>query len=378
MKTKKLYETDAYIAEFEATVLSCKSAKKGFEIILDKTAFFPEGGGQASDRGFIGEAQVFDVQIAENEICHYTDKPLTDGSCVTAKIDFSRRFAFMQNHTGEHIVSGLAHTLFGVNNVGFHLGEDCVTVDFDRELSREELNKIELEANKRIWKNLPVTAYYPELQELKSLDFRSKKELDGAIRIVNIAQTDVCACCAPHVKSTGEIGVIKLLDTERMRGGIRIYLKCGAFALEDYNVKYENIRDISNRLSAKQEASAEAVALLEEKLNLEKQFTASLKNRFADYVVENTQRSQNCVFLKDCDIKELQLIADRLHKKYGGIKAVFSGDEGNYSFAICGDEQQLDEFFKVFKTALNVRGGGRNGMVQGSVLEPRAKIELHF
>lgn len=378
MKTERLYDIDSYITDFKATVLSCKPSGKAYEIILDKTAFFPEGGGQASDKGFIGEAEVFDVQIKDNIICHYANKPVLIGDEINAKIDFSRRFTFMQNHTGEHIVSGLAHTLFGVNNVGFHLGEDCVTVDFDRELSRDELNKIELEANKKIWQNLPVNAYYPDAKELENLDFRSKKELDGAIRIVNITDTDICACCAPHVKATGEIGIIKLLENERMRGGIRIYVKCGKLALLDYQNKYENIHDISNRLSAKQESAAEAVALLEEKLNVEKQLSTGLKNRFADYVAASMAPSQKCLFLNGCDMKELQIIADRLHKNFGGIKAVFSGSEGNYSFAICGEENELSEFFKLFKTKLSVRGGGRNGMVQGTVLESKDKIELQF
>lgn len=376
--TQKLYEIDEYIKEFAARVLSCKPCEKGFAVTLDKTAFFPEGGGQAGDKGIIDDANVFDTQIENDVIYHYTDKPLNIGATITGKIDFDRRFAFMQNHTGEHIVSGIAHKLYGVNNVGFHLGEGIVTLDFDRELTREQLDKIEHLANSKVWQNLPVTAYYPTDEKLNNTDYRSKKEIDGAVRLVEIKDTDICACCAPHVKSTGEIGLIKLLDTERMRGGIRIVLKCGAFALDDYRVKYENISQISALLSAKQDNTAEAVKKLDEKYTLEKQKTNELKKKIAELTIAAADENTPCIFIDDCDVKDLQLIADELHKKHGGIRGAFSGSGDNYSFAICGEDSELQRFFKKFKSELTVRGGGRNGMVQGTVITTKENIKLFF
>ncbi|MBR3592299.1 MAG: alanyl-tRNA editing protein [Clostridia bacterium] len=376
--TAKLYEKDAYIKEFTATVIDCISADNAFKIILDKTAFFPEGGGQAADIGTLGNTNVFDVQIENGAIYHYTNEPIEIGSEVIGKINYDRRFNFMQNHTGEHIVSGIAHKLFGVNNVGFHLGEELVTIDFDKELIREQLDKIEYLANQKVWQNLPVKAYLPTEKELKKTEYRSKKEIDGAVRLVEIKDTDICACCAPHVKNTGEIGIIKLLDTEKMRGGIRIVLKCGNFALQDYKNKYQNVSQISALLSSKQEKAYEAVQKLDEKCTAASQKITELKKKIADMAVSAAAQNDTCIFVDGCDVKELQLLADKLHKKFGGIRAVFSENTGNFSFAICAGDDELQELFAKFKSQFTVRGGGRGGMVQGTVEATSESINLFF
>ena len=376
--TEKLYEKDAYIKEFTATVIDCISADNAFKIILDKTAFFPEGGGQASDVGVLDETEIFDVQIEDKTIYHYAKEPIKVGSEIIGKIFFERRFFFMQNHTGEHIVSGIAHRYFGVNNVGFHLSEDFVTVDFDKELSREQLNIVEYLANQTVWQNLPVRAYFPTEEELEKTEYRSKKEIDGAVRLVEIKDTDICACCAPHVKNTGEIGIIKLLDTEKMRGGIRIILKCGNFALQDYKNKYQNVSQISTLLSAKQENAYESVQKLDEKCTIASQKITELKKKIADMAVSAASQNDTCIFVDGCDVKELQLLADKLHKKFGGIRAVFSENTGNFSFAICAEDDELQELFAKFKSQFTVRGGGRGGMVQGTVEATSESINLFF
>ena len=376
--TEKLYEKDAYIKEFTATVIDCISADNAFKIILDKTAFFPEGGGQASDMGVLDETEIFDVQIEDKTIYHYAKEPIKVGSEIIGKIFFERRFFFMQNHTGEHIVSGIAHRYFGVNNVGFHLSEDFVTVDFDKELSREQLNIVEYLANQTVWQNLPVRAYFPTEEELEKTEYRSKKEIDGAVRLVEIKDTDICACCAPHVKNTGEIGIIKLLDTEKMRGGIRIILKCGNFALQDYKNKYQNVSQISTLLSAKQENAYESVQKLDEKCTIARQKITELKKKIADMAVSAASQNDTCIFVDGCDVKELQLLADKLHKKFGGLRAVFSENTGNFSFAICAEDDELQELFAKFKSQFTVRGGGRGGMVQGTVEATSESINLFF
>lgn len=376
--TEKLYEIDAYISCFEASVIDCIEDNNRYKIALDKTAFFPEGGGQAADIGTLDNAKVFDVQIENDVVYHYADMPLDIGSEVQGKIDFERRFNFMQNHTGEHIVSGIAHKLFGVNNVGFHLGEELVTIDFDKELTREQLDKVEYLANQKVWQNLPVKAYYPNDAELKNIDYRSKKEIDGAVRLVEIKDTDICACCVPHVNFTGEIGVIKLLDTEKMRGGIRIILKCGHFALLDYQNKFKNIASIGSLLSAKQESAFEAVLKLEEKCTVANQKITELKKKIADITVTTATKDDNCVFVDDCDVKDLQLLADKLHKKFYGIRAAFSGNGDGFAFAICGEENEVQDLFAKFKSQFTVRGGGRGGMVQGTVQATQENINLFF
>lgn len=374
--TEKLYDKDSHIREFSATVLDCLKSGENYAVKLNKTAFFPEGGGQESDRGSIGGAAVIDVQIIGNEIIHFTDRPLNIGEEYPCRLDWERRFRNMQNHSGEHIVSGIAHKLYGLNNVGFHLGAE-MTVDFDGFLSREQLLEIERFANKAVWENVPIRAYYPDEKELKALDYRSKLELTENVRIVDIEGYDLCACCAPHVKRTGEIGLIKILDSFKNKGGVRVFIKCGTDALGDYNDKYLNVLKISNLLSVKQNEAAAAVDRLSDE-NRELKFEISvIKKRLIAEKTKNfaPESDKTAFFEEDLDIKELQLFADALYKKSGGIRAVFSGQEGNYSFAVCGEETALDLFFKEFKAKFNVRGGGRNGMVQGTVVAAKNEIE---
>lgn len=379
MITEKLYYKDAYIKEFDAKVLKCEKCDEGYKIILDRTAFFPEAGGQPCDLGKISDVDVFDVQIDKNEVVyHYVKEPISEGANVSCNIDFERRFYIMQNHTGEHIVSGVANKLYGAENVGFHLSGDFATVDFDIVLTREQIDNIEFLANKAVWKNLNVNCFYPDEQQLKEIKYRSKKELEGAIRLVDIEDTDMCACCAPHVSKTGEIGVIKLLDFERMRSGIRIIMKCGSYAFSDYQNKYSNVREISAFLSAKQENVALAVKELGDKLASEQQKNAMLKKRYIDRIIAFADKSEPMVFENELDMKELQLLADGLYKKLGVLSAAFSGSDGNYNFAICCEDRELQEFFSSFKLQFIVRGGGRNGMVQGSVSADADDIKNFF
>lgn len=378
--TKKLYDVDSHSTKFEATVIDSYPLDDGFVTILDQTAFFPEGGGQASDIGFIDEAKVYDVQIKDEIIYHYTTNQFQKGDKVNGKIDFERRFDFMQQHSGEHIVSGVAHSLYGCENVGFHLGIDIVTLDFDKPLTKEQILKIETLANEAVFKNVKFNTYYPDEQTLSTLNYRSKKELEGAVRIVEIENTDVCACCAPHVNTAAEIGIIKLLDSEKLRGGVRIEMKCGKRALEDYNEKYDNVRKISSLLAIKQNEVAKGVERLLDTISDQKFKITGLKKQIIDSKVLNFENNleKTCVFESDLEIKELQIYADALYKNYGGIRAVLSESENGFSFAICGESDSLDEFFKKFKTEFTVKGGGRNGMVQGTVENTKENIEKFF
>lgn len=378
--TEKIYDIDSHLTEFQATVMDSYPFADGFATILDRTAFFPEGGGQASDIGFIDDAKVYDVQIKDEIIYHYTTKQFEKGARVNGKVDFERRFDFMQQHSGEHIVSGVAHSLYGCENVGFHLGQDIVTLDFDKLLTKEQILEIEAKANEAVFLNRKFNTYYPDEQTLSALNYRSKKELSGAVRIVEIENTDVCACCAPHVKTASEIGTIKLLDSEKLRGGIRIEMKCGKRALLDYNEKYDNVRKISSALAVKQNETAQGVQRLLDSISDLKFKITALKRQAIDSKVlafEN-KNEKTAVFESDFEIKELQIFADALFKQYGGIRAVFSHTDNGLSFAICGESNALDEFFKQFKTEFTVKGGGRNSMVQGTVEAQKENIEKFF
>lgn len=378
--TEKLYDKDSFIKEFDAVVLECEKYHDNWAVVLDKTAFFPEGGGQQSDTGTIDNVAVLDVQIADNKIFHITDTPLPVGATVTGILDFSRRFDFMQQHSGEHIVSGVAHSLFGCENVGFHLGADIVTLDFDKFLNKEQILKIEEEANKKVFENVKFFTYYPDETTLKSLNYRSKKELDGAIRIVEIENTDICACCAPHVKSAGEIGLIKLSGGEKLRGGIRLEIKCGMRALKDYNEKQDNISAISAALCVKQsEAFIGVDRLLKQMADLKTELTylkrQIIENKVATF---NPKAHITAEFEAGLEIKDLQHYADALYKKSGGIRAVFSGAENGFSFAVCGDDDELQSWFKAFKEKFTVKGGGRNSMVQGTAKAEKTELAEFF
>lgn len=376
MITEKLYDKDSFIKDFEATVLECYRYFENYCVILDKTAFFPESAGQGCDKGVLGDTKVLDVQIKDGKILHITDKPLQVWNNVKGSIDFDRRFDFMQQHSGEHIISGVAHSLYGCENVGFHLSEDIVTLDFDKILDSSQLEKIEKLSNSKIWDNVRFFTYYPDSESLKNLNYRSKKELDGDIRIVEIENTDICACCAPHVKTAGQIGLIKLLNTEKIRGGTRIEIKCGGRALDDYNQKYKNTLEISAMLCVKQNEVSKGVKNMLEHTKTIKSQLSDYKTALITHRIEklDLKNSVTCVFEEDLSPRDLQHFADSLFKKAGGLRAVFTPAADGFSFAICGEVDKLDSFFADFKNRFAVKGGGRNGMVQGTAQAEKSDL----
>ena len=274
--TRKLYYTDSHLFDFTARVLSCEEKKGRWDIILDETAFFPEGGGQSADTGTLSGVKVLDVQEKGDVIVHTCDGPLEVDSTADGHVDRELRLCRMQNHSGEHVFSGTAHRLYGCENVGFHMGDGDLTIDFDRELSEEEILRIETESNEAVRENLPIKATFPSKEELGRLEYRSKKELQGDVRIVEIPGVDRCACCAPHVSRTGEIGLIKVLNFERHRGGVRLVLACGMWAIRDYREKQNSVAEISVLLSAKRNEVAGAVQRLLQERDALKEKNAAL------------------------------------------------------------------------------------------------------
>ena len=252
--TEKLYYQNSHLFAFDAVVLDCREEKKGYSVVLDRTAFFPEGGGQLADTGTLGGVRVTDVHERGEEIRHYTDAPVTVGETVHGELDTEQRLRRMQNHSGEHILSGLVHNAYGYDNVGFHMGADCMTIDFSGELEWQQLMEIETMANAVVRENLPVRAWFPEEAELAHLPYRSKKELEGAVRLVSIPGIDLCACCAPHVSYTGEVGLVKILNSERHRGGVRLSVLCGMDAMEECRRRQESAAAISALLSVPRDA----------------------------------------------------------------------------------------------------------------------------
>lgn len=381
MYTEKLYYKDSHCFEFTALVLDCRETARGPALILDRTAFFPEGGGQLADTGSLGAVKVLDVHEKEGEILHYCDGPLMPGERVEGRLDAEQRLVRMQNHSGEHVVSGLAHKLFGCENVGFHMGEDFVTIDFDRELSREQLMEIETLANRAVREDLPVSCTFPEPEALKSLEYRSKLELTENVRIVEIPGTDRCACCAPHVKHTGEIGLIKVLDWERHRGGLRLSLACGMLALRDYRVKQENISAISQALSSKRHETAAAVERLLQEQQKSKERIAALSLELARYMAEDREETEGniCVFDSVLDEVALRELVNLLMEKCRGIAAAFSGDDRRgYRYIMGSRELDMRSLAKELNSLIEGRGGGKARMIQGSASASAAAIAAVF
>ena len=377
--TKKLYYENAYIRSFVARVLEVTSTDEGYDVVLDETAFFPEEGGQSSDTGYIGEARVSYVYERDGIVHHLTDKEpsLGEKQCV---LDFDDRFEKMQCHTAEHILCGIIHRLFGLDNVGFHLGDDEVTFDVNGVLDREQLNKVEILANEAVFANLKIDTIFPTPDELSKIEYRAKLDITEGVRLVKIGDVDTCACCAPHVAYTGEIGVIKILDFMKHRGGTRIWMVAGKRALADYRLRYDNVKRISGMLSAPQ---PEIANVLSDYIAESDETRTALKQarlRIAELEAEKIQSTDaSAVFyLPDFSIPELIAFSNVANKRVGKITVALSGTDGDYKYVISSNTTDLRAMAKDINSALSGRGGGRPEMIQGSFGATLQEIKDYF
>lgn len=395
--TEVLYEDDAYAKECIASVLECRKVvqKNGeqeeifYGIVLDKTVFFPEGGGQPADKGWINEAEILDVQKEDNVILHYTKAPFAIGTEVVAKLDFASRYERMQNHSGEHLFCGLIHKLYGYENVGFHMSKDCVTVDVNGVLNAEDFAKLERLANEAVDANALIKAVYPDGPD--EMEYRSKLDLTEDIRVVIIDGYDACACCAPHVKRTGEIGLIKVMDFMSHRGGTRFTLKSGAWAREDYRMLHEEICGIMRTFSSKREECHVAAVRVSEQLKsqqetimfLKKQITALHMDKLHASVKNSGISRVEFIFDEALDEVQMRALINEGVTIASGIVAGFIGKDGKgYRYIIgkneTATEPDLRTLAKEMNEALNGRGGGSVKMIQGSVSANRAEIEEYL
>ncbi len=370
--TIKLYDENSYLKDFEANVVDCREYKDGYRIILDKTAFFPTEGGQYFDQGKIANMPVTDVFLEGDDVVHVVPYPAC-GMCK-CEIDFDKRFDKMQQHTGEHIVCGIVHKLYGYENVGFHLGDDDVTFDFDGYLSWDQLYEIELLANKAVTDNRKVMAYYPENPE--SLIYRSKLEISENLRIVEIDGIDMCACCAPHVKETGEVGYIKFTDAYSYKGGVRIHLACGQRAVKYAQTVRQNAVYIAKELSAKPDNVAEFFKKYQQDIANLRTSLSNVKKDLITIKAKSVENQENIIlFEDDIDAKLLQKFVGELEDKYRGICAVFCGDDqSGYNYVIASKNKNLRDFIKEFNAVLSGKGGGSSQMVQGTLRALKSEI----
>ena len=391
--TEAIFDRDSRELSFKARVLSCEERRTAagesrFAVVLDRTAFFPEQGGQKADRGTLGGASLLDAEIHEGVITHILDAPLEAGSEVEGEVDWPRRFDFMQQHTGEHILSGLANRLYGAENVGFHLSEREVQLDFSVQLSEAELEALEHAANQAIFRDIPVKAYYPNAEELAALNYRQKKELTGAIRIVELEGVDCCACCAPHVARSSEVGILKILSAMNYKGGTRLYIACGMRAVKDYAARIREAQQLSKLLSAPQGELSAAVVRVQEKAMAAEQRAAEtalalillraeaeIREKAQMYEPPKAEEDGLCLILPSLPESALQRAVKPLKELFSGVVALFSGDdESGYAFLMFGDSVDWKPFLAELRTR-GGKGGGGKDRVQGRLL-CRAK-ELH-
>lgn len=377
---EKLYEAQPYLTHFSAVVQSCTQGKKGWDICLDQTAFYPEGGGQPYDTGTLGGLKVLEVHQREGHVVHTCQAPLEVGSQVEGSIDWPRRFDLMQHHSGEHIVSGIAHRRFGCDNVGFHMGNDVITIDLNVELTAEQVSQLEAEANQYIWEDHPIAITYPTPEELEHLDYRSKKALTGQVRIVSFPGADTCACCGTHVSSSGQVGLVKLLSCQKFREGVRIELVCGKRALDYLSQVWEQNHQVSNLLSAKTMQTGAAVRrLLEENAALKSRILTMEERQFADLAQRYTGAGDVVVFEPGLSPDSLRRLCGAVQTACGGRCACFSGEDGSgYQYAIGQPSGNLRPLVQALNQALQGRGGGKPDFVQGSLAAKQEEIQAFF
>ena len=388
---QKLFYEDIHMVDFTAVVTECipTDTPGQFQVLLDRTAFFPEEGGQPADAGtltIVSSASVLpvlDVQIRDNLIYHIVSSPISVGTNITGHVDWDRRFDFMQQHSGEHIISGLIHSQFGLDNVGFHLGLEEVTLDMNGELTLEQLRMIEQEANRIIWRNLPILISYPSPEELVHLDYRSKLDLTEDVRIVEIPGVDRCACCAPHAETTGAIGMIKITNVMRHRGGVRIHILCGNRALTDYTEKQTSVTDISVQLSAKPTAIADAVGRLREENTHWKEQYHTLQTKFLDYALKSLpspeESTHAVLFLEEINDMAMRGAINELVTRYQGYCGIFVGNDADgYRFIIGSSKKDCRELAGMLREQFQAKGGGSAPMIQGSIHATKESVQAFF
>ena len=380
METEKLYYTDPFLTTFTAKVLSCEAGKGGYLVTLDRTAFYPEGGGQPADHGTLGGIAVTDVHEKDGVVIHTVEKAVEIGENVTGRIDWARRFDHMQQHSGEHILSGILCRDYHCDNVGFHLGADTVTIDYNTDISWEEALAAEYQANQVIWADAPVEITYPSPAELEQLDYRSKKALTGKVRIVTFPEADCCACCGTHVLRAGQVGIIKVLSCQKFRSGVRMEILCGERAWRYLSGTYDQAHAVGQHLSVKPLEAAAAVERLTEELTAAKARMAELEGEvFSHKAHEYCGKGDVVLVEPPLRPDGVRRLADAVAKECGGLAAVFAGEDGRYNYALVrADGTDIAPLVKSMNAALTGRGGGRSGFAQGSVQTDADTIHAFF
>ena len=377
-ETEKIYYDDPFTRIFSAAVVACQPRKTGWQVALDRTAFYPEGGGQPADRGELNGVSVTDVHEREGVVWHYTDAPLEEGTNVTGTLDWDRRFDHMQQHSGEHIISGILCHDYHCDNVGFHLGSDAVTIDYNAELTWDQVLQAERKANEAIWADVPCEICFPTDHELEEIDYRSKKELTGQVRIVSFPEADCCACCGTHVRTAGQVGLIKVLSCQKFREGVRLEILCGRRALDYLSRVYDAARSAAQDLSVKPVDVHSAVARTKEELAGLKLKLTAVQDRLIAQQAASCAGQGDLLLFTELEGDGLRKLADAVSRSSGGLAAVFTGSGSAYRYALAWADRDIGPVVKPMNAALHGRGGGRGSLAQGSVEADKEAIQAWF
>ena len=373
--TIKLYENDSYIKEFSAIVLSCEEKDGAYFVVLDKTAFFPEGGGQDADKGKIGEADVLDVQIKNDIIYHKVNKSFSENEKVTCILDWETRFSRMQNHTGEHIVSGVIHSLFGYNNVGFHMNDTLITLDVDGPLTEDDIRAVELKSNKAIYDNKSVKAIYPTAEELPDYDYRSKLDITEGVRLIEIEDTDLCACCAPHVAFAGEVGIVKIISFIPYKKGTRIEMVAGLLAFKDYSMLHNQNKKTMSLLCSKREETFSATQKIHKDLGDIKAENKKMSSELALLKMEKIAIGDGvCAFVENVTYDELRFCSNSMVKEYEYCCVFSKTENAGFIYVVASENKNIKDIVLFLNSTFNGRGGGKDFYAQGTINATKEEI----
>ena len=368
METTKLYYEDAYLREFDAAVLSCREEQGRYLVVLDRTAFYPEGGGQPADHGVLGGVAVTDVQERDGVVCHTCAGPLAMGSTVHGILDWQRRFDHMQQHSGEHIVSGMLCAAFHCDNVGFHMGTDVVTIDYNADIRWEQVLEVERQANRYIWEDHPCRVTFPSPAEREALPYRSKKALTGAVRLTEFPGADLCACCGTHVSTTGQVGAIKILSAQSYKGGTRLAVVCGERAHQSIAAAWQDAAAVGTLLSSAPGRLLPAVQNLQTAEAALKQRLAAMQNALSEALAQAAVPGQPAVLHCDgADGDGLRRICLAVSARTNALTAVLASGGQGLAYALCLPGGDVRPVCKALNEAFGGRGGGKPGFCQGSL-----------
>ncbi len=378
--TEKLYYQDPFCREFTAQVLSCDPWKDGgYAVVLDRTAFYPEGGGQNADTGTLNDVPVTDTREKEGTIFHICSQPLSPGESVAGRIHWEARFDHMQQHSGEHVVSGIICRRYGCDNVGFHMGHAVVTIDFNTPIPPEDLPSIEAAANAYLWEDRAVEIQTLSGAALEAAEYRSKKYIPGEVRLVTFPGADCCACCGTHVRTAGQVGLVKLLSCQPFREGVRIEMVCGRRAVDYCSAILDQNLQVSHLLSAKATDTAAAVERLQRELYALRGRTAALEEAVFQEKARSLAGTGDVLLIEEeMPPESVRKLCDAVAACCGGRCAVFAGTDGNYKYAISQPGGDLRQLTKELNAALHGRGGGKPAFVQGSAACSAAELRTFF